>query len=133
VGVGGGVQPAVRVRVDPGVLAGLGLSMEDVRTALASATSNTPKGGVGDVQWHAISVDDQLLDAAAWKDVIVRWSGGEGWAGGGIRLGDIATVTDDVENQNVAGWLDGERVVSIIVRREPGANILDVIENVKAL
>ena len=133
VGVGGGVQPAVRVRVDPAVLAGLGLSMEDVRLALAAATSNTPKGGVGAEQWHAISVDDQLLDAKAWQDVIVRWAGGEGWAGGGIRLGDIATVTDDVENENVAGWLDGERVVSVIIRREPGANILEVIENVKAL
>ena len=133
VGVGGGVQPAVRVRVDPATLAGLGMSMEDIRAALASSTANTPKGGVGAEQWHAISVDDQLLDAKAWQDVIVRWSGGEGWAGGGIRLGDIATVTDDVENQNVAGWYDGERTVSIIIRREPGANILEVIENVKAL
>ena len=133
VGVGGGVQPAVRVRVDPATLAGLGLSMEDVRMALASATANTPKGGIGADQWHAISVDDQLLDAKAWQDVIIRWSGGDSWNGGGIRLGDIAQVTDDVENQNVAGWLDGERVVSLIIRREPGANILEVIENVKAL
>ncbi|MBL9020495.1 MAG: efflux RND transporter permease subunit [Myxococcales bacterium] len=133
VGVGGGVQPAVRVRVDPALLAGLGLSMEDVRLALAASTANTPKGGVGAEQWQAISVNDQLLDAKAWQDVIVRWSGGEGWAGGGIRLGDIAEVTDDVENENVAGWLDGERVVSVIIRREPGANILEVIDNVKAL
>jgi hydrophobe/amphiphile efflux-1 (HAE1) family protein len=134
VGVGGGVQPAVRVRVDPAVIAGLGISLEEVRTAIATATSNQPKGGVGAEQWKAISVDDQLLEADTWRRIVVRWVDGDNPGNGGaIRLGDIATVTDDVENERVAGWFDGERVVSIIVRRQPGANILDVIERVKAL
>ena len=128
VGVGGGVQPAVRVQVDPQVLAGLGMSMEELRTAMATATANQPKGGVGGDQHLAISTDSQLADAAAWKQLIVRWSGE-----GGLRLGDIANVTDDVENEQVAGWFDGKRSVSVVIRRQPGANILDVIDRVKAL
>ncbi len=128
VGVGGGVQPAVRVQVDPGAIAGLGMGLEDVRNAMANATSNQPKGGVGAEQWSSISVDDQLLNAEAWKKVIVHWVDPAG-----IRLGDIADVTDDVENRRVAGWFDGERTVMVIVRRQPGANILDVIQKVKEL
>ncbi|MGE3766142.1 MAG: efflux RND transporter permease subunit [Kofleriaceae bacterium] len=137
VGVGGGVQPAVRVSVDPLLLAGMGLSFEDVRRAMQTATSNQPRGGVGTEQWQAIGADTQLTDAAAWKEVIVRWSppeNGDPFAhGGAIRLGDVATVIDDVENQNVAGWFDHERSVSVVVRRQPGANILDVIDSVKSL
>jgi multidrug efflux pump len=125
VGVGGGVQPAVRVQVDPQLLAGLGMSMEDIRAVLASATANQPKGGLGGA---SISADSQLRDAAAWNQVIVRATDA-----GGLRLGDIATVTDDVENQRVAGWFDHSRSVSVIVRRQPGANILEVIDRVKAL
>jgi hydrophobe/amphiphile efflux-1 (HAE1) family protein len=181
VGVGGGVQPAVRVQVDPATLAGLGLGLEDVRNALTNATSNQPKGGVGAGQWQTISVDDQLLDAEAWKKVIVHWvdptqlasptppavsginqtgagamptavggatgaiAAGPGNAaasttgqrpgdiGAGVRLGDIATVTDDVENRRVAGWYDQERTVMVVIRRQPGANILQVIDRIKQL
>ena len=188
VGVGGGVQPAVRVQVDPATLAGMGLGLEDVRTALTNATSNQPKGGVGAGQWQTISVDDQLLNAEAWKKVIVHWVdpgelasaqgrstaesaqavsaisqtgagampaavGGAtgavttgasnaaasatglrpGDIGAGVRLGDIASVTDDVENRRVAGWYDQERTVMVIIRRQPGANILQVIDRIKQL
>ena len=140
VGVGGGVQPAVRVQVDPATLAGLGLGLEDVRTALTSATSNQPKGGIGSTQWQTIGVDDQLLDAAAWQDVILHWappagagSAARGDTGGAVRLGDVATVTDDVENRRVAGWYDGERTVMVFIRRQPGANILEVIDRIKEL
>jgi hydrophobe/amphiphile efflux-1 (HAE1) family protein len=155
VGVGGGVQPAVRVQVDPATLAGLGIGLDDVRNALTAATSNQPKGGVGATQWQSIGVDDQLLDAAAWRNVIIHWvdpadlagGNGSGSAGGsaaptgaragdigaGVRLGDIATVTDDVENRQVAGWFDGERTVMAYVRRQPGANILAVIDRIKEI
>jgi multidrug efflux pump len=176
VGVGGGVQPAVRVQVDPAVLAGVGIGLEDVRNALSSASANQPKGGVGATQWQTIGVDDQLLDAEAWKNVIVHWalpggksadtgpavavanavSGGStaqvetlaanteaqasvgaaarrGDVGAGVRLGDIATVKDDVENQRVAGWFNGERTVMVYIKRQPGANILDVIDRIKQL
>ncbi|MFN0247815.1 MAG: efflux RND transporter permease subunit [Kofleriaceae bacterium] len=127
VGVGGGVQPAVRVSVDPALLAGMGLSLEDVRRAMQSATSNQPRGGIGTEQWQTIGADTQLTDAAAWKQVIVRYQGAP------IALGDIAEVIDDVENHQVAGWFDGTRSVSVVIRRQPGANILDVIDKVKAI
>ncbi|HEX7843749.1 MAG TPA: efflux RND transporter permease subunit [Kofleriaceae bacterium] len=177
VGVGGGVQPAVRVQVDPAVLAGVGIGLEDVRNALANASSNQPKGGVGATRWQTIGVDDQLLDAEAWKNVIVHWAlpGGKsadtgpavvaattaatgnavpiatltasaeaaqapataavrrGDIGAGVRLGDIASVKDDVENQRVAGWFNGERTVMVYIKRQPGANILDVIDRIKQL
>ena len=78
-----------------------------------------------------ISADDQLLDAASWRELIVRWSG-EG-QGSPIRLGDIATVHDGVENENVAGWFDDEPSVSVVIRREPGANIIATVDRVRAL
>src|ERR1043165_4809052 len=94
VGVGGGIQRAVRVSVDPQLLAGMGLGLDEVRTAIQTATANQPKGGVGDTQWHAISADNQLLDAEAWRQLIVRWATGAGDdprdTGGAVRLGDIA-------------------------------------------
>ncbi|MBA2541714.1 MAG: efflux RND transporter permease subunit, partial [Deltaproteobacteria bacterium] len=130
VGVGGGVARAVRVTVDPATLAGVHLSMEDVRTAIGGATANLPKGSLGVDRWQAIGADDQPLDAASWKQVIVKWSVADN---AGIRLGDIATVTDDVENKNVAGWFDGDRSISLVIRRQPGANILEVIDRVKEL
>jgi multidrug efflux pump len=163
-------------------IAGLGISMEDVRSAVTTASANQPHGGLGDMQWHAIGVDDQLLDAKHWSDVIVHVgkpgdvvdpvaspdqtilvnqgapaapgppgtgaanpglaaptlqhagsAAGSGSFGGDVRLSDIAKVTDDVENQRVAGWYDGQRTVMAIVRRQPGANILEVIDNVKRL
>ena len=130
VGVGGGVPRAVRVSVDPVTLGGVGLSMEDIRVALSTATANLPKGGVGVDRWQGISADSQPLDADAWKQVIVKYSVAEG---AGVRLGEIASVTDDVENKNVAGWFDGERSISVVIRRQPGANILEVIDRVKEL
>ncbi|HEY4240119.1 MAG TPA: multidrug efflux RND transporter permease subunit [Kofleriaceae bacterium] len=136
VGVGGGVQPAVRVQYDPAVLAGLGIGSSDVRNALSTATSNQPKGGVGDVQWQAIQVDDQLLNADQWKKQIIHYvpqTGSQVGTDGSVRLGDVADVTDDVENRRVAGWYDGERTVMLIIRRQPDANILEVIDRVKTL
>jgi multidrug efflux pump len=125
---GGGVQPAVRIQVDPEQLASMGMSLEDVRTAVANATTLQPKGGIGDNQLIAIGADDQLVDASQWNPVVVHYS-----AGAAVRLGEIATVTNDVEDQRVAGWYDGDRSVSVIIRRQPGANILEVIDRVKAL
>jgi len=127
--VGGGQQPAVRVQVDPAALAGAGLSTASVRATLGQATANAPKGSLdGEAQSHAISADDQLLTAAKWQPLIVGFANGSP-----IRLRDVARVVDSVENTRVAGWADGKRAVVMIVRRQPGANIIEVIERVKAL
>ncbi|HVE81556.1 MAG TPA: multidrug efflux RND transporter permease subunit [Myxococcales bacterium] len=129
--VGGGQNPAVRVQVDPQALAARGLGLEDVRAALAASTADTPKGSVevgGADRAAVVQGNDQLLDAAGFRDVIVSYRGGAA-----VRLGDVARVFDDVENQRVAAWADGHRAVLLIVRRQPGANIIDVIERIKAL
>ena len=133
VGVGGGVQPAVRIRYDPLAIAGMNLSVEDLRNSIAAATADQPKGGVGASQFQSIGVDDQLTDAKQWSQVIVRASTTNGAVGGAARLGDIAEVFDDVENERVAGWFDTDRTVIVFIRRQPGENILEVIDRIKAL
>ncbi|HEY4186726.1 MAG TPA: efflux RND transporter permease subunit, partial [Polyangia bacterium] len=126
--VGGGQQPAVRVQVDPETLAGRDLGMEDVRVALASATSNQPKGAVSDARRsYVIDADNQLFGAAAYKKLIIAYRGNAA-----VRLGDVANVFDDVENNRLAAWIDGQRSVLMIIRRQPGANILETIARVKA-
>src|SRR5262249_52766294 len=98
--VGGGQQPAVRVQVDPAALSGTGVNIDDVRTAIVSATANSPKGAVGGpVQAQTIGANDQLLNAAQFRNVIVQYR-----QGGDVKLGDVARVIDDVENNRVAGW-----------------------------
>jgi hydrophobe/amphiphile efflux-1 (HAE1) family protein len=127
--VGGGQQPAVRVQADPQALAANGLGLEDLRTTLAGLTSNQPKGGVaGRTQSQMIGANDQLLNAAGWRDAIVSWK-----STSPVRLGDVARVYDGVENDRVAGWSNAERTVVLVIRRQPGANILDVIEQVKKI
>src|SRR5262249_41954950 len=127
--VGGGQQPAVRVQADPQALAGLGLSMEDLRSALAATTVNSPKGAVnGSAQATTFAANDQLFTAAAYRDIIVTYQGGAA-----VRLGDVAKVIDDVENNRVAGWINGKRSVVLIIRRQPGANIIDTIDRVVRL
>jgi hydrophobe/amphiphile efflux-1 (HAE1) family protein len=127
--VGGGQQPAVRVQVDPVALAGLGLSMEDVRSVLARANVDRPKGSLsGPRRTYSIAADDQLFRADQFRPLLIAYRGGAP-----VRLGDVADVQDSVENTRVAGWADGKRAVLMIIRRQPGANIIDVIDRVKAL
>ena len=127
--VGGAQQPAVRVSVDPVALAGVGLSLEDVRNTLSRATANSPKGSFsGALQSRSIDANDQLTDADGYRPLVLTWRNGSP-----VRLGDVARVIDDVENQRAAAWCDGQRAVLLIIRRQPGANIIEVIERVKAL
>ncbi len=127
--VGGGQQPAVRVQVDPVALSGLGLSMEDVRKVLSTETSNQPKGIlVGDSRARTIGANDQLMTAEGFKSLVLANNNGTA-----VRLEDVANVFDDVENGRVAGWIDGVRAVVLIVRRQPGANIIDTINRVEDL
>jgi multidrug efflux pump subunit AcrB len=127
--VGGGQQPAVRVQVDPVALAGMGLGLEDVRKALAASTSNQPKGIlVGHAQAYTIGGNTQLFRAAAFREIILTYQNGAA-----VRLADVANVFDDVENSRVAAWVNGERAILLIVRRQPGANILETNDRIKAL
>jgi hydrophobe/amphiphile efflux-1 (HAE1) family protein len=127
--VGGGQQPAVRVQVDPMKLAGLGLTLEDVRIVLTQATLNQPKGVIiGPQQSFTIAANDQIFRAAQFKSLILAAN-----AEGVVRLSDVATVIDDVENVRTAGWTDGKRSVQLMIRRQPGANIIETIDRIKLL
>ncbi len=97
-----------------------------MRQALARTTVNQPKGSVGGAaQSSTISTNDQIFGAAGYRDVIVTYQ-----KGAAVRLGDVATVVDDVENNRVAGWINGKRSVVLVIRREPGANIIETIDRV---
>ncbi len=127
--VGGGQQPAVRVQVDPVVLAGIGLSLEDVRNVLAVATVDQPKGSLsGSMQAATIGANDQLFGAAAYRPLVLAYKDGAA-----VRLQDVATVFDDVENARLAAWADGKRAVLIIIRRQPGANIIETNDRINAV
>jgi hydrophobe/amphiphile efflux-1 (HAE1) family protein len=125
--VGGGQQPAVRVQVDPQRLANMGLATADVRTALAASTSNQPKGLIsGPRETFAVAANSQLLGADAYRQLVISYQNGAA-----VRLRDVARVFDDVENNRLAAWIDSQRAVLMIVRREPGANILATLERIK--
>jgi hydrophobe/amphiphile efflux-1 (HAE1) family protein len=127
--VGGGQQPAVRVQVDGEALAGMGLTAADVRTALAASTSNQPKGAVSGMRTTMVlAANDQLLGADRYRPLVITPANGPGAV---ARLGDVAHVYDDVENNRLAAWIDGQRSVLMIVRREPGANILATLARIK--
>jgi multidrug efflux pump len=128
--VGGSALPGVRVELNPTQMTNLGVSLEDVRSVLAAANANRPKGEVADDnQAWGLSTTDQLLKAADYQPLIVRYTKGSGAA---VQLSDIALVRDSVENVRNAGMVDGKPAVLIIVFRQPGANIIDTVDRVYA-
>jgi multidrug efflux pump len=119
--VGGGQQPAVRVQVDPAALAGMGLGTSDIRSSLSATTADEAKGTIsGKLQQATVQANDQIFDARGYKPLIVAQNGQATAA-----LSDVANVTNDVQNNRVAGWADGVRAVLMIVRKQPDANIID--------
>jgi hydrophobe/amphiphile efflux-1 (HAE1) family protein len=129
VSVQGGQQPAVRVQVDPVALAGVGLSLIDVQNVIAAQTVDQPKGSfTGAKQTETIAANDQLLHADGYKNLVLATNNGQA-----VRLGDVADVFDDVENQRVAAWVDNVRSVLVMVFRQPDANIIETSERVQNL
>ena len=125
----GNQKPAVRVRIDPAAVANLGLGMEDVRTALLQNNINAPKGSFdGPRQSYSIGANDQIFSAAEYAKVIVAYKNGSP-----VRLGDIGQVIDNVENVRLAGWVDDQPAVILDIQRQPGANIIQTADRVKAL
>jgi hydrophobe/amphiphile efflux-1 (HAE1) family protein len=124
--VGGGMQPAVRVQVDPAALAGMGVGTGDLRNALSATTTDEAKGMiVGRVQSSSINANDQVFDAKGYQPLVVARSGAAA-----THLGDVARVFDDVENNRVAAWADGKRGVIVVVRKQPDANIIETNERI---
>jgi hydrophobe/amphiphile efflux-1 (HAE1) family protein len=127
--VGGGQQPAVRVELDPPALAGMGLAMSDVRRAIAATTTDQAKGNIGGkLQATSIGANDQLYDARGYSLIRITTPNGTT-----AKLGELARVYDDVENNRVAGWADGKRAVLLIVRKQSDANVLEVNHRVLTL
>jgi hydrophobe/amphiphile efflux-1 (HAE1) family protein len=125
----GSQKPAVRVRVNPAALASLGLGLEDVRTALIQSSVNAPKGNFdGARQSYAINANDQLLSAADYRGVIIAYRNGSP-----IRVADLGEAVDNVENVRMASWVGNLPAVLIDVQRQPGANVIQTVDRVKAL
>ncbi len=119
---------AVRVQLDPDRVAALGLSFDEAQRAIAAANSNTPVGTLnGPRQQLTLRANDQLQDAAAFGQLII---GGRGNTP--IRVQDVATVVDGVENNRVAAWMNGNRGLTLAVQRQPDANTVEVVDGVKA-
>ncbi|MGO4504163.1 MULTISPECIES: efflux RND transporter permease subunit [unclassified Dyella] len=127
VSIAGNVRPAVRVQVNPSQLANLGLTMEDVRSSLTEANVNAPKGTLnGATQSYSIGTNDQLADAAEYKDTIIAYKNNAP-----VRLSDVANVIDGVENDQLAAWANGKPAVLLDIRRQPGANIVQTVEQIR--
>ncbi len=124
--VGGGALPAVRVDANPTVLNHYGLSLEDLRTALGNANANRPKGSLANqtTTW-SIGATDQLFKADAYRPLIVRFQNGAP-----VSVGDVATVTDSVEDVRTGGLANGKPAVLLVVFRVPGANIIETVDRV---
>ena len=127
--VGGGALPAVRVDVNPTALNARGLSLEDVRAALATANANRPKGDLANLtrDW-SLATTDQLLKASQYQPLIISYH-----SGAAVRLSDVARVTDSVEDVRNAGLANGKPAVLIIIFRQPGANIIETVDQVRAV
>jgi multidrug efflux pump len=127
--VGGGALPAVRVDVDPTALNNRGLSLEDVRAVLALANANRPKGDLANQarDW-SLATTDQLLKADQYKPLIISYHGGAA-----VSLSDVARVTDSVEDVRAGGLANGKPAVLLIIFRQPGANIIQTVDEVRAV
>jgi multidrug efflux pump len=127
--INGAQKPAVRVQVDPAALAGSGLTLEDVRTAVAASNVNQPKGNLdGPRQDFLLSTNDQLSEAASFRPLVIAYKNGAP-----VRLDDVADALPGVENNQLAGWANRDRAIILNVQRQPGANVIDTADRVKAL
>jgi HAE1 family hydrophobic/amphiphilic exporter-1 len=127
--IGGQQKPSVRVQVDPAKLVAKGLSLEDVRSQIAIATVDSPKGNFdGEKRAFTIYANDQMLDAKDWNDVIIAYRNG-----GPLRIRDIGRAVTGPEDAKQAAWANGQRGVFLVVYKQPGANVIETVDKVKAL
>jgi hydrophobic/amphiphilic exporter-1 (mainly G- bacteria), HAE1 family len=126
--IGGQQKPSVRVQVDPAKLVAKGLSLEDVRTQIAITTVDSPKGNIdGATRAYTIYANDQLLDSKDWNDVIIAYRNG-----GPLRIRDIGQAVTGPEDAKQAAWANGKRGVFLVIYKQPGANVIDTVDKIKA-
>jgi multidrug efflux pump len=129
VSISGGQKPAVRIQANPTALASYGLNLEDLRTALVAANVNQAKGNFdGAHQSYQIGANDQLLSSSDYTPLIVAYRNGAP-----VKLTDLASVVDDVENIRQAAWMNETPAVIMNIQRQPGANIISVVDHIKLL
>jgi multidrug efflux pump len=124
----GGMKPAVRVQADLARLAAYGISMEDLRTAIAGANVSGPKGSLdGAQQAYTIAANDQIVTAEAYKPIIIAYRNNAP-----VTIADVAHIVDGLENEKTGAWYQGHPAVVIEIQRQPGANVIDVVSKIRA-
>ncbi len=127
VSVLGGLKPAVRVQADLARLAAYGIAMEDLRNAIAGANVSGPKGSLdGAQQSYMIAANDQIAAAEAYKPIIIAYRNGAP-----VTIGDVAVIVDGLENDRTGGWYQGTPAVIIDIQRQPGANVIEVVRQIR--
>jgi multidrug efflux pump len=129
VSISGGQKPAVRIQANPTALASYGLSLEDLRAALAQANVDQAKGVIdGARQSYTIGANDQLFSSEQYKPIVIAYRNGAP-----VRLSDVANVIDGTENTQLAAWMNLTPAVIMNIQRQPGANIIQVVDRIKKL
>jgi multidrug efflux pump len=127
--ISGGQKPAVRIQINPTQLASYGLNLEDVRAALTATSLDTAKGSFdGPAQSFQIGANDQITTSADFKQIVLTYRNGAP-----IMLTDVANVIDGVENAELSAWMNKVPAVIVNIQRQPGANIINVVDSIKAL
>jgi len=129
VSISGGQRPAVRVRADIRKLAAYGLNIDDLRTTLANANVNTPKGNFdGGMRAYTINANDQIRNAADYQSLIVAYKNGSP-----VRLSDVGEVVDGAQNDKLGAWMNETPSIILNIQRQPGANVISVVQSIKTL
>ncbi len=129
VSIAGGQRPAVRIRVNPEALAAYGLTLSDVRGLVTSANVNQPKGNFdGPTRVSMLDANDQLKSPEEYADLILNYE-----EGATLRLRDVASIIDGAENERLAAWANENQAVLLNIQRQPGANVIEVVERIQAL
>ena len=129
VSISGGHRPAVRIQADLRQLAAYGLNIDDLRTTLANANVNTPKGNFdGPSRQYTINANDQLKKASDYNDLVIAYHNGAP-----VLLSNVAKATEGAENTRLAGWMNTTEAVIMNVQRQPGANVIEVVDRIQAL
>lgn len=127
--IGGGQRPAVRIQANPQALAAQGLNLEDLRQAIGNANVNIAKGSFdGPLRASTLDANDQLRSADEYRQLIIAWKNGAP-----VRLGDVAELVDGAENARLAAWAGEHPAVILNIQRQPGANVIDTVDQIKAL
>ncbi|KTC18687.1 multidrug transporter [Pseudomonas marginalis ICMP 9505] len=129
VSIAGGQRQAVRIKVNPEALAANGLNLSDVRTLIAASNVNQPKGNFdGPTRVSMLDANDQLVSPQQYADLILAYSNGAP-----LRLKDVAEIVDGAENERLAAWANENQAVLLNIQRQPGANVIEVVDRIKAL